>query len=158
KQGAAVPLMVAHRIMGTTLAFTGDFAGALAHYDQSLALYRPAEHRSLATRFGHDTRVTVLCWRALASLVLGYPGKAVADTDHALKDAREIGQAATLMVALGLASYIHIFCGNYATTNALLHELVILADEKHAFYWKAAGMMHQGCVLALTGNAADAIQ
>jgi hypothetical protein len=32
--------------------------------DQSLALYRPAEHRPLAAGFGHDTRVKVLCWRA----------------------------------------------------------------------------------------------
>src|SRR5262249_27358696 len=45
KQGAAVPLMIGHRIMGTALASTGDLAGALAHYDQSLALYDPAEHR-----------------------------------------------------------------------------------------------------------------
>src|SRR5262249_8895269 len=67
KQGAVVPLMVGRRNMGTTLAFTGDFAGALAHYDQSLALYHPAEHRPLAARFGHDTRVNALCWRALVS-------------------------------------------------------------------------------------------
>jgi hypothetical protein len=33
KQGAAVPLMIGHRIMGTALASTGDFAAALAHYD-----------------------------------------------------------------------------------------------------------------------------
>jgi hypothetical protein len=73
KQGAAVPLMIGHRIVGTALASIGDFAGAVAHYDRSLALYHPVEHRPLATRFGQDTRVTVLCWRALASWVLGYP-------------------------------------------------------------------------------------
>ena len=62
KQGAAVPLMVAHRIMGATLPFTGEIAGALAHYDRSLALYDPVEHRSLAARFGQDNRVTVLSY------------------------------------------------------------------------------------------------
>ena len=31
----------------------------------SIALYQPAEHRVLATRFGHDVRMTVFCWRAL---------------------------------------------------------------------------------------------
>jgi predicted ATPase len=158
KQGATVPLMIGHRMMGTTLASTGDFAGALAHYDESLALYQPAEHRRLAARFVADTRVMVLCWRAVALWVLGYPETAVADTDHALKDAREIGQVATLMFALGLASYIHILCRNYATANALVDELVILADEKGAFHWKAAGMTNQGCVLALTGEAAEAVQ
>jgi hypothetical protein len=122
--------------MGTTLVSTGDLTGALAHYDQSLGLYDPAEHRSLAARFGHDTRVMVLCWRALALWALGYPEKALADTNQLLKDAREIGQAATLMLALRFASFPQIFCGNYATANALLNELLVLADGKGAFYWE----------------------
>jgi predicted ATPase len=158
KQGAVVPLMVGQRMMGVTKLFTGDVAGALAHIDQSLGPYDPAEHRSLATRFGQDHRVVVLSYRALALWVLGYPEKAVAGADHALKDAREIGQAAALMLALAHTSVIHIFCGNYATANALLDELVVLADGKGAFHWKALGLTHQGCVLPLTGKASDAVQ
>src|SRR5262249_45236723 len=50
--------------------------------------------------------------------------------------AREIGQAATLMVALGVTTSTHIFCGNYATANAQADELVALEDEK-SLYWKA---------------------
>jgi class 3 adenylate cyclase len=64
KQSARIPLIVGHRIMGTTLAFTGENTAALAHYDRSLALYHPAEHRPLAARFGTDTRVAALTWRA----------------------------------------------------------------------------------------------
>jgi predicted ATPase len=102
--------------------------------------------------------VTALGWRELALWVLGYPEKAGADTDQALNDAREVGQAGTLMFALDHASLTHILCGNYATANALLDELLDLADEKGAFYWKAVGLIDQGCVLALTGKAADAVQ
>jgi predicted ATPase len=94
----------------------------------------------------------------VALWVLGYPEKAVADTDHALKDAREIAQAATLLHALRFASFSHIFCRNYATANALLDELVILADEKRASHWKALGLMQHGSLFALTGKAADAVQ
>jgi len=36
--------------------------------------------------------------------VLGYPEAALADADHALKDAREIGHAVTLMLALSRIS------------------------------------------------------
>jgi hypothetical protein len=36
--------------------------------------------------------------------MLGYPEAGLSDADHALKDAREIGQAATLMYALFLTS------------------------------------------------------
>jgi hypothetical protein len=54
KQGATVPLVVGHRIMGTSLMSTGDIAEGRAHCDRALALYDPAEHRALAMRFGHD--------------------------------------------------------------------------------------------------------
>ena len=90
--------------------------------------------------------------------MLGYPEAALADTGHSLKNAREIGQAAMLMFALANTSLTHIFCGNYATANAQSDEVVALADEKGALLWKAFGMMNQGCVLALTGKASDAIK
>jgi predicted ATPase len=37
-------------------------------------------------------------------------------------------------------------------------ELVALADGKGAALWKALGMMNQGCVLALIGEASNAVQ
>jgi predicted ATPase len=158
KQGAAVPRMIGHRLMGTSLMLTGDIAEGRAHYNQALALYDPAEHRSLGTRFGVESGVAVLAYRSFALWLLGHPEAALADTDRALKDAREIGQAATLMYALYYASLTHIWRGNYVTANALLDELFVLADEKSALLWKAQGMIHQGCVLALTGKAANAVQ
>ena len=158
KQGATVPLVIAHRIMGITLAFTGDIVEARARYDQALALYDPAEHRPLATRFGTDARVQALSFRALTLWLLGYPEAAQADIDHAVKEAREIGNAATLMLALAVTNYTHLLCGNYVAANALADELVVLADEKGASLRKAEGMFQRGCVLALTGRAADAVQ
>jgi len=50
KQGATVPIMIGHRLMGHALLLTGEIAVAQAHYSQGLALYDPAEHRPFATR------------------------------------------------------------------------------------------------------------
>ncbi len=158
KQGATVPLMIGHRLMAISLASTGDIAEGRAHYDQALALYDPAEHRPLAMRFGQDAGVTVLCHRSWALFCLGYPEAALDDVQNAVKDAREIGHAATLMHALAYASFTHIQCGNYPTANALVDELVALADEKGALLWKAIGMTHQGWLFARTGKAADAVR
>jgi predicted ATPase len=99
-----------------------------------------------------------LSFRSLALWLLGHTEAALADTDHALKDARDVGHAATLMYALFFASLTNISCGNYATTSALSDELVALADEKGSLIWKALGMMQQGGVLCLTGRASDAVQ
>jgi predicted ATPase len=158
KQGTTVPLMIGHRLMGTSLLYTGDTTEGRAHFDQAIALYDPVEHRPLAARFGQDVEVATLSYRALALWLLGYPEAALRDADDALKKAREMGQAATLMYALGDAQLIHIHCGNHAVANARADELVALADQKGAQFWRALGTLHQGCLLVLTGKASNAVQ
>jgi len=54
--------------------------------------------------------------------------------------------------------FVHIPCGSYAAAKAALDEVITLADEKSALFWKALGTLNQACVLALTGNGSDAIQ
>jgi predicted ATPase len=143
--------------MGISLADTGDIAEGRAYFDQGIALYDPAQHRPLATRFGQDARVSILAYRSLALWALGYPEAALADSELEVKDAREIGQAATLMFALHHSSLTHILRGNYAAANAEANEVVALADEKGAMLWKAGGMAFQGCALGLKGKASDAV-
>ena len=157
RQGATVPLMIGHRVMSASLLFTGDFAEGRAHFNQALALYDPAMHRPLATRFGQDARVAILTYRSFALWVLGYPEAALADADYALTDARELGQAATLMFALGIASFTQIFCGNYAAANAQADELIALADEKSVLLWKTAKITLKGQLLAVIGKTSDAV-
>jgi predicted ATPase len=60
KQRPTVPLMIGHRLIGQSLLLTGDIAEGRAHLDQAIALYDPAEHRPLATRFGQDVGVVAL--------------------------------------------------------------------------------------------------
>jgi tetratricopeptide (TPR) repeat protein len=49
-------------------------------------------------------------------------------------------------------------CGHYAAANAHADELVALADERGATYWKALGTVERGSVFALTGKGSDAVQ
>jgi class 3 adenylate cyclase/predicted ATPase len=158
KQGATAPLMIGHRIMGHSLLHKGDAAEARAHYEKGIALYDPAAHRSLATRFGQDTRVAILSYRSWALCLLGYPETARADADQALSEAREIGHAATLMFALCVTTFATLLSGNYAIATARNQELIALSEEKGALFWKALGMLQQGWLFALTGKAPDAVQ
>jgi class 3 adenylate cyclase/predicted ATPase len=157
KQGATVPRMIGSRLLGVSLMHTGNIAEARIHLERALAFYDPAEHRLLALRFGQDIRVATLFYLSLALWPLGHPAAAIAHSDKALNEAREIGQAATLMPALALTSLTHIHCGNYEIANALLDEVVALANEKGAVFWKAGGMLLQGCVSASTGKASHAV-
>jgi predicted ATPase len=158
KQSATVPLMIAHPIMGISLLATGNLMQARRHFDQAIALYAPAEHRPMLTRFSVDIGVLSLTYRSRIMWLLGYPEAALADAERALVDAREIGHAVTLMQLLATASLTHALRGSYATASAQVDELVALTDEKGALYWKAVGIMLQGKLFALTGRALDAVQ
>jgi predicted ATPase len=153
KEGTAAPLMIGHRTMASTLAFMGDLVEAKAHYNEALALYRPAEHRRLMTRFGQDLRVTCLAFRSMASWLLGYPDAALNDADSALMEARQIEHAATLMFTLNFPILVNTYCGNYHAANERLKELVVLAEEKGAPFRKAEGVLRRGYILTLTGAA-----
>jgi hypothetical protein len=134
----------------------GDIAQGRVHFDQALALYNPAEHRPLLTRFGQDVRVAILFQRSLCLWLLGYPDAALLDAADALGDAREIGHAATVTYALLFTWFTHIFCGNCSTATAQSDEIVALANEKGSVLWNACGVVVQGCVAASTGRASDA--
>jgi len=158
KQGTTVPLMLGHRLMGVSLTILADFAAARVHLDRAIALYEAAAHRPLATRFGQDAGVTILTQRSLALWYLGYPEAALADADHALKDARAIGQAATLLYALNFIPLTHFHCRNYAAANAQLEEGAALAEEKGAFPWKMQRMLIQSWISALNCKASEAVE
>ena len=138
KQRATGPLIVGHRLVGTSMACTGDIVQGRAHLDQAVALYNPAEHRPIAMRFGQDVRVAILSYRAMALWMVGYPKAALADTEQALADAREIGQATTLMYAFFHAAWIYLSRGNYTEVQSLTERVIPLAEEKRAMLWKGA--------------------
>jgi class 3 adenylate cyclase/predicted ATPase len=158
KQATTAALLMANRVVGISLLCTGNFARSRTHFDRAIALYDPVEHRPLATRFGQDVRVVVLCYRSWPLWMLGHPEAALADSMTALRDARELEQASTLMNSLFITSLTHICCGNYVAAKMQADELVTLANEKGAVFWKTAGTLFQGCVSVLTGNPSDAIR
>ena len=149
KQGATVPLMIGHRLMGMFLAVYGRHRGRSSAFRSGDRALRSCRASSAGDAFwprrpGVQSCAIVrwLLW------MLGYPEAALADADQALKDAREIGQAATLMYRADP----HIVdpsssAGITRQQTRNLDELVALADEKGALFWKARGMMNQGCAI-----------
>jgi predicted ATPase len=157
KQGTSGARTVAHRLMGTSLLCTGSPAESRNHYDRALALYDPQEHRPLAIRFGQDPKVSILCFRALALWLLGYADAALQDAEDALRHARSINHAASLMFSLGILCLTRAFCGDHAAAKSQADELAALAEEKGALFWKALGLMDQGWLSGLAGEASGAV-
>jgi hypothetical protein len=110
EQDATAALVVGHRLMGMSLLFSGYIAEGRTHYDRNITGHDPDVQGPLATRFGVDNRVSALSMRSLALWHLGYPEAALADVSQAVSDARQIGQAATLMSALCVTGLTQTLC------------------------------------------------
>jgi hypothetical protein len=123
KQGGTTPLMLGHFFVSSAFLYTGDILKGRTHLDRAIALYDPAEHRALATRFATNPGVHALCYRAWANL-LGYPEAALSDASRALCHARQIGQTSVLMNTLGVTCVSHILRRDYATAAIQIDELV----------------------------------
>jgi class 3 adenylate cyclase/predicted ATPase len=158
KQEATGPRIMGHRLMGLSLLHTGEAEKARAHLEDAIALYDPGQHRPLATRFGQDVGAATLSWKSLAFWMLGRPEDALADSEQALKVARELGHSATLMYVLNFSAWTEILCGNYQAASALVDEFGPLKDQTGSPFWGAWGMMQRGCLLALIGKPADTVQ
>ena len=126
---------------------------------EAIALYDPAEHRPLATRFGARRQGGNLVLSVVGLVVAWLSrGRARGRRPRAQGCARDRPSCHFDVCACFTTSASASLCGNYAAANAHVDELVALADEKGALLWKAFGMLQQGCLLALTGKAADAVQ
>ena len=158
KDGANVPRMIGHRLLGASLANLGEGTEGLKHYDQAISLYDQMPHRPSSTLYTADTKVFSLSHRAIVLWELGHPKAALADVEFALKHAREVGHAATLMNALGLGSDTYVLSGDYATANRLLDELAALADAKRANFWNTYATVVRGQIVARTGKVTEAVQ
>jgi class 3 adenylate cyclase/tetratricopeptide (TPR) repeat protein len=150
---------IRHRVaFANALALTGNFVDGKEHYDRALAVYDSAEHHPITTPSGRDVGLTLLAFRAACLGLLGYFAASRNDAERAVNEARKIGHATTLMYALYHAGHADIYSGEYAAANKQVDELVALADERGAHYWKALGTAMRGCLFARTGNASEAVR
>ena len=154
-RGEQIKLEVA---FANALALTGDLVDGKEHYDRALAIYDPAEHGPLTTRSGRDVGVTLLSFRSSCVWQLGYTAASRSDAELAVKNARETGHATTLMYALFHAVVDHIHSGNYVAAHTQVDELIALADERGALFWKAFGTAVRGWIFTETGKASDAVR
>jgi class 3 adenylate cyclase/predicted ATPase len=158
RHGGTAPRINGHRLMGQSLVCTGSFSKGRAHLDQAMALYDASQPRAATDRYAADPLVLSLLMRSYALWFLGNPDGARSDAEKALKTAREIGNFATLILALNHLEPVYLLCGDYERSTALSGEQFRLADENGAWYLKMFGLLGRGHVPALTGDGARAIE
>jgi predicted ATPase len=150
-------LVEAHRALGNTLFWLGEFASARTHLEQGMALYDPQQHRSLAFLYGTDPGVVCLSYSAWALGLLGYADQALQKSAEALALAQRMSHFHSLALALTWAIYLHQASGELHTLQERVEALVTLAAEHGFPYWLALGTILGGWALSQQRQAVAGI-
>lgn len=141
-------------LLGVTLFYRGDFAGARAQYEKALSQYDDRDRNRLwAARVGEDAGVTHRCYLALSLWHLGY-------SEHALRMNREARELARSMEHPFSLAYAQHHTSWLYQLMRLPTETLLFSDEQmhtsaeHGFplfqatgaIYNAAGQLLQGKV------------
>ena len=150
-------LLEAHRALGATLYFLGEFAPAQAHFEQCMALYDPQQHRSHAFLYGFDPRVACLCYEIWILWLLGYPDRALQRDREALTLARELAHPFSLAFALQWTGMLHQCRREGQAVQRWAEAEVTLATEQVFPVYLSVGTILQGWALAEQGQGEEGI-
>jgi TOMM system kinase/cyclase fusion protein len=150
-------LLVAHHVLGDTLVWLGEFAGARAHLEQGMVLYHPQQHRAHAFLYGYDSGVHGLSFGAWALWYLGYPDQALRRVHDALRLAQDVSHPFSLGFALAFAAWLHQLRREGHAAHERAAALIALATDQGFPFWDSWGTVLRGWALAEQGQCAEGI-
>jgi predicted ATPase len=142
---------VAHRILGSTHWFAGEYREARSHLEQALALFKLGRDDDLALRFGHDVGVAAMFYFGLVLWPLGDVERAISHVGSA--EARTAGLTYIGARAFGamFAALFALMRGDVSGVASNAAELARLTREHDLPMWRAFGVFLEGLALAESG-------
>ena len=148
---------VAHRVVGTTHCFAGEYAEAREHLERALTLFQPSRDDDLASRFEQDAGIAAMCYLALASWPLGNVRRAVSLVDCAHERLASVAHIGTHPYAKLHAAMFELMRGGRARAAQNGSEAARLAREHDLPLWRAYGVFFEGLGTAERGALGDGL-
>jgi predicted ATPase len=155
RQGDAAPLVVAHRTLGVSLYFMGEVTQAREHFIQSVALYDPQQHRTLAFSYVHDPGVAALMSDALTLRTLGYPDQALRRSHEACRLAEDLAHPLTLAYAFANLAMFHQHRRDQEEARRHAEAATRVSREQGFPVWLGMGLILQGWARATRPQPAE---
>jgi TOMM system kinase/cyclase fusion protein len=156
RDGDPASLSAAHLVLGATLFWLGEFAPALAHVEQVLALYDSKQNRSHFFLYGGDPAAS-LSIQSLILWLLGYPDKASKRSVEALTLSREMSHSYSLTSTLLFTARFHQFRREGQMVQEIAETIIRLSGEQGFPEWLVIGTILQGWALAEQGRREEGI-
>jgi class 3 adenylate cyclase/predicted ATPase len=120
----------AHRILGVTLLYQGDFEGGSARLEHTLRIYNPERDREAKFRFGPDPKLAAIPNLGVSAWCLGDVRRARELMDEACSGAVESAHAPTLALTYHLQALLEILRDDAEAARRAAEALVALCRER----------------------------
>jgi len=150
-------LVLGHYSSGRNLLFLGRFASSRSHLEEALALYDPISHCSLVHQGGIHPQVASQVHLGIVLFCLGYPDQALARTNVAIAEARNLVHPPSLALSLALGGILLSLVRDHVTLDGWADELVAVATEQGFPTWRAQGTVYRGWIKVKNGDVAEGI-
>ena len=148
---------VAHRVLGTTHCFAGEYAEAREHLERALILFQPGRDDDLAFRFGQDAGVAAMCYLAIASWPLGNVRRAVSLVDGAHERLASVAHIGTHPYAKYHAAMFELMRGDRARAAENGSKAASLGREHDLPLWRTYGAFLEGLATAERGALGEGL-
>lgn len=150
-------LLGAHRALGTTLFFQGEFVQSQEHLAQGIALYDPHQHRSLAFLYGHDLSMVCFSYAGLGLSIRGYAEQALARMHESSTLAQELSHPHSLAFSIAMETVLYQHRREVQAVQDQIEALIELSNAYSFPYRLAHGHILDGWTLAKRGQAEEGI-
>jgi predicted ATPase len=150
-------LLVAYRVLGTTLFFRGEFLQAQAHLQQGRVLYDARADRPLPWHYGFDIGVACATIRALSLSIQGLLVQAQQHLQEMLTRAHTLAHPPSLTLALNYAAKCSWWCREEQAVHALNEAATRIATTQSFALWVAEGRVIQGWALVAQGQTEQGV-
>ncbi len=146
---------VAHRVLGATHQFAGEYSEARDYLERALSLFRPGRDDDLAFRFGVDPGVGALSYLAMVSWPLGEVDRAVSLIDRMQTRMADLANVSTLAYGRGNAGMFELMQGDRPRAAPNAFELARLTREHDLPMFGAFGVFLQGWASGAVGSGLE---
>jgi class 3 adenylate cyclase/predicted ATPase len=150
-----VPLMVAHRVMGSTLLTMGEFQSSANHFEAAIRLSLSRGKQPLYNLYMVEPQVASLLLLSWDLWFMGYPDRSLSHVSEALALAQEVGQPYTIAFAHYMTSVVHLLRGDASRALESAERSFEMSQEQRFTLYVTLARISRGRALGDLGRLAQ---
>jgi predicted ATPase len=151
-----VLLMVAHRVMGSTLLTIGDFQSSADHFEETIKLSIGKGKHPLSGLYMVEPQVASLLLLSWDLWILGHADKSLLRVSEALTLAQDLGHPYTLAFAQYMTSVVHLLRGDAARAFESAEKSFEISQEQRFSLYVILSRISRGRAIGDLGRFEEA--